>query len=148
MEMTWTADYWHWWVLAGVLLFIEVLVSGFFFLWLAAAAGVVGVVMLLIPGLAWEYQLMIFAGGSVASIVAFKLYQRAHPPTSDQPSLNRRGEQYVGRHFTLDTPIVDGVGSLRVDDTTWRIMGGDLPAGEKVQVIGVDGVMLKVELVA
>jgi hypothetical protein len=38
---------------------------------------------------------------------------------SDQPKLNRRGEQYVGRTFTLEEPIVNGHGKIRVDDSTW-----------------------------
>jgi membrane protein implicated in regulation of membrane protease activity len=59
--------------------------------------------------------------------------------------LNRRGEQYVGRLFTLQEAVVNGVGKLQVDDTTWRISGVDLPAGRKVRVAGVDGTTLRVE---
>ncbi|MGB5260616.1 MAG: NfeD family protein [Gammaproteobacteria bacterium] len=137
-------DYWHWWILAGILLLIEVLAPSFIFLWLAVAAGVVGLVMLVIPDLGWQYQLMIFSGLSVISIAVFRRYQRTNPAPTDQPNLNRRGEQYIGRTFTLEQPIVDHVGTLRVDDSTWRISGDDLPAGTHVTVTGVDGVVLKI----
>ena len=146
--MEWSPDqlvYWHWWILAGLLLLVELLASGFFFLWLAAAAGAVGVLALIAPGLGWQVQVILFSVLSVASIVLFRRYQRSHPQQSDQPSLNRRGEQYVGRRFTLDRPITNGVGELRVDDSTWRISGPDLPVGAEVLVVGADGVILKVE---
>ena len=68
-----------------------------------------------------------------------------NPVISDQPNLNRRGQQYVGRTFTLDEPIVNGLGKIHVDDSTWKIEGNDCPAGTKVKVTGVDGVILKVE---
>lgn len=145
MEIAWNVDYWHWWILAGVLLLVEVAVSGFFFLWLAVAAGVVGFALYLMPDLGWEYQIIIFSVVSIASIVIFKRYQKRKPPESDQPALNRRGESYVGRTFTLDRPIENGMGELRVDDTTWRIKGPDLPPGTRIRVVGVDGVILEVE---
>ncbi|MCG8379509.1 MAG: NfeD family protein, partial [Proteobacteria bacterium] len=58
---------------------------------------------------------------------------------------NRRGEQYVGRIFTLEEPIVNGVGKVKVDDSTWKVMGVDMPAGTKVRVLSVDGTILNVE---
>ncbi len=60
--------------------------------------------------------------------------------------LNRRGAQYVGRLFTLEQPIVNGVGKLRVDDTTWKIIGEDCPVGTRVRVSGVESTVLKVVL--
>jgi membrane protein implicated in regulation of membrane protease activity len=29
----------------------------------------------------------------------------------------------VGRVFTLEKPIVDGAGTVRIDDTIWRVAG-------------------------
>ena len=49
----------------------------------------------------------------------------------DQPFLNRRAEALVGRVFTLEKPIVDGVGTVRIDDTVWRVTGPDSPAGTR-----------------
>jgi len=138
-------DYWHWWILAGVMLLIEVMAPSFYFLWLSLAAAAVGFVMLLIPDLDWQYQIIIFSGLSVISIALFRRYQGRNPVVTDQPALNRRGEQYIGRTFTLQEPITNRVGVLRVDDTTWRISGDDLPAGTHVVVVGTDGVILKIQ---
>ncbi len=137
-------DYWHWLILGGALLLIEVLAPSFFFLWMAVAASVVALVMWFMPELGWQYQLMIFSVLSVGSIALFRRYQRASPAHTDQPALNRRGEQYIGRSFTLQEPIINRAGVLRVDDSSWRISGDDQPVGTRVTVTGADGVILQV----
>ncbi len=38
-------------------------------------------------------------------------------------TLNRRGEQLLGRNATLSEPIVNGRGQLKIDDTVWRCGG-------------------------
>ena len=47
--------------------------------------------------------------------------------------------------FTLEKPIVDGVGTIRIEDTVWRVSGPDLPAGSRVKVARADGADLEVE---
>ena len=145
MEWLENAVYWHWWVLSVVLIILETFSPGVFFIWMGVAAAAVGLVMLLFPDLGWEYQLLLFALVSVASVVLWRLLLDRHPTETDQPRLNRRGEQYVGRTFTLDEPIVNGLGKIRVDDSTWKIEGEDCIAGTRIRVVGVDGVVLKVE---
>ncbi len=140
-------DHWSWWILAIVLVVLEVFAPGTFFLWLGIAAAVVGALLLLAPGMGWEYQIVIFAAISVASILIWRQYFRKHPVATDQPALNRRGEQYIGRIFTLAEPIVNGQGKIRVDDTSWKVLGDDCSAGSRVKVIGVNGVQLRVETI-
>jgi membrane protein implicated in regulation of membrane protease activity len=93
----------------------------------------------------WEVQLMLFAILSLVSIGAWRGWQRRHPDVSDQPMLNRRGAQYVGRVFVLESPIQNGYGKVRVDDTLWRVRGADAKAGARVRVKAADGVVLEVE---
>ena len=137
--------FWHWWIIGAGLLILEVFAPGAFFLWLAVAAGITGLAAWLVPSLGWEYQLLMFSLLSVVSVVVWRNYLRKHPTETDQPTLNRRGEQYVGRVFTLDEPIVNGVGKIRVDDTTWKIRGEDVEAGTRITVTGVNGTVLEVE---
>ena len=138
-------EFWHWWVLGVVLLILEVFAPGAFFLWLALAAGIVGLVVMMIPAMAWEAQLLLFALLSVASFLLGRLWLRRHPIETDLPTLNRRGEQYVGRVFTLEEPVVNGNGKIRVDDTTWKIRGDDCVSGTRVRVTGVDGTVLLID---
>ena len=59
--------------------------------------------------------------------------------------LNRRTDALVGRVFTLEKPIVDGIGTVRIDDTVWRVRGPECPAGSRVKVVRSDGASLTVE---
>ena len=147
MDILTQLNSWHWGIIAVILIILEVFAPGAFMIWLGIAAAVVSVVMLAFPDITWQTQFIIFAVLSVASIYAWRLYARKNPPTSDQPTLNMRGEQYVNRTFTLEEPVVNGQGKIKVDDSTWKIEGSDCESGTKVRVIGVDGVVLKVELV-
>jgi len=140
-------EYWHWWVLGIILITLEMFVTTSFFIWIGASAGLVGLLMVIFPKMSWEHQWLVFAVTSILSIVIWRIYAYKNPPTSEQPKLNRRGEQYVGRHFTLSEPITDGLGKIKVDDTMWKIAGDDCPAGSKIKVTSVDGTMLKVELI-
>lgn len=138
--------HWHWWIAALLLLVLEIFVSGTFFLWMGVSAVLVGLLAYLFSDMGWTYQVLIFSIFSVTSIVAWRQYQEKHPQQSDQPSLNRRGSQYIGRTFTLQEPIVNGNGKIKVDDTTWKIRGADCAADSRIVVTGVDGTMLVVEV--
>jgi membrane protein implicated in regulation of membrane protease activity len=141
--MGWLEDivFWHWWILAGLLLILELTAPSFFFLWLGIAAAATGFLLLLIPSTPIEAQLVLFSLLSIASVLGWRKYREARPIVSDQPNLNRRGRQYIGRVFTLERPIENGVGKVTVDDSTWRVKGPDLPAGTHVRVEDIDGVV-------
>ncbi len=138
-------DYWYWLVAAVVLVVLEILSPGVFLMWLGLAAAIVGGLLWLMPGLSWQAQFVLFAVFSVLSIGLARIVLARRPIRSDAPTLNRRGEQYIGRVLTLSQPIENGVGKVRVDDTLWRVEGADAPAGSHVRVVGVDGAVLRVE---
>ena len=137
--------HWHWWIAGVLLAILEVLAPGAIFIWLGIAAGVVGVLVFFVPELDWRYQFLVFGLLSVISVVVARRYLRRFPIETDRPELNRRGQQYVGRTFTLAEPMVNGRGRLHVDDTMWKIAGPDLDEGSQIRITGVDGVVLTVE---
>ena len=141
-------EYWHWLVFALILVILEVFSPGVFLLWIGIGAGITGGLLWLEPELTWQWQLVAFAIFSMVAIILARRFLMSHPIQSDQPLLNRRGEQYVGRTFTLEQPVVNGMGKIRVDDSTWKIEGQDCPEGSRVRVTGVDGVVLRVEQLA
>lgn len=140
--------FWHWWAFGVLLLIVELLVPGMFFVWMAESAFLVGAIVWLFPALSWEYQLILFSILSIVSIAVFHRYLRRYPIESDRPLLNRRAAQYIGRVFTLEQPIVNGRGRIRVDDSTWRVQGEDCESGTRVRVTAAEGVVLKVEKAA
>lgn len=138
-------DFWHWWILAVALIIVEILLPSFFALWLAIAAALTGLILLLFPQLGWEWQMLLFAVFSIVSIIAWRRYYQKNPIKTDEPLLNRRGEGYVGRELTLNQPIIDGIGKIRLDDSTWKVQGPDCPAGTKVRITALNNVVFTVE---
>lgn len=128
---------WNWMVLGFVLLVMEVIAPGIFMLWIGIAALIIGAVSLLIWDAAiwiWQVQVLAFLALSlVSAYVGKRLVGSRHAP-SDQPLLNRRGAQMVGRMATLTEPIKDGRGRIKLGDTLWRVAGPDLPTGTQVRV--------------
>ncbi len=146
MEFLAHLEYWYWLFLGSVFIILEVFVPSAIFLWPGIAGLVVGIVVYLIPELAWPYQILVWAVFSLALAFGWHFYRKRHPAIKPISSMNRRGEQYVGRHFTLTKDIINGVGELHVDDTRWKILSSkDLPTGIKVRVTAVDGTSLRVE---
>ena len=139
-------DYWHWWVLAVALLILEMFSPAAFFIWIGLAAVIMGFVLLLADP-SWQLQLVLFAVLSVVSVLAGRNWFRRNPIKSENPNLNRRGQALIGSVFEVDEAIVDGVGRIRVGDTTWKAHGPDTAKGARVRVIGVDSTVLQVESV-
>ncbi|MFZ5791542.1 MAG: NfeD family protein [Pseudomonadota bacterium] len=140
-------EFWHWWVLALLLIVIEILAPGTFFLWLGVAAGLVGLLALLVPSMGWQLQVLIFALLAVAAIYAGRAWLKRHPIETADTGLNRRADALVGQVYELAEAIRAGRGAVKVGDTVWRAEGPDLPAGSRVRVTGVSGTTLKVERV-
>lgn len=139
-------SYLHWWGIAGLLLIVEIFAPGTYFLWLGFSAAMVGAIMLIGPEVGWQYQFLLFGIFGIVNIALWRMYQKKHPTKSDRPTLNRRGEQYVGRMFTLSEPIINGLGKISVDDSTWKVEGADCASGTQIIVTGVDGTILKVKV--
>ncbi len=133
-----------WMVIAVLLIVLEVVLgSSFFLLCLGAACAVVGGVLWWCPTLLWQTQVFIFACAAFGSLALWWHYLRGRAKHHPHSTLNRRAEQYIGRTFTLSEPIVNGRGKIRVDDSSWQVEGPELPLGTTVEIIGVEGVLLK-----
>jgi membrane protein implicated in regulation of membrane protease activity len=135
---------WSWIIAGALLLALELAVPGAFMMWLGLAAVLVGVLTFAVAW-SWQWQGIAFAVFALASVPLWRRFARKVEPDTQAPFLNRRTEALVGRTFTLDKPIVDGVGTVRIGDTIWRVNGPDGPAGSKVKVTQVDGANLQVE---
>lgn len=136
--------HWNWFIAAAVLFLIEIMAPGSFMMWLGLAALLVGGISLAVDW-GWQAQLIAFAVLAIAAIPAWRRFAREVEAPVDRPFLNRRAEGYVGRTFTLDKPIVDGIGTIRIDDTVWRVSGPDCPAGSRVKIARAEGAELRVE---
>jgi membrane protein implicated in regulation of membrane protease activity len=88
--------FWHWWVLAGVLLVVELTAPVFFFLWLAFAAAAVGFLLLAFPALPPTLQLALFCALSLAAVLGWRRYRAARPTQSAPPKAAAPGPPRPG----------------------------------------------------
>jgi membrane protein implicated in regulation of membrane protease activity len=139
---------WSWWIVAFVLLAAELIAPGVFLIWIGLAALVIGAVSLLLWDTAfwaWQLQLVLFAALSVVFALLGRKYFGRNRAASDEPFLNQREASLVGRTATLQEPIVEGRGRIRLDDTWWPVNGEDLPAGTRVRIASARGRTLTIE---
>ena len=140
-----TLTVWHWLILGVVLMVLEMLVPGFVLLWFGVAAVATGLIFALLPGTGWEIQVLVFVVLSGIALYAGRRYFKLHQNETDHPTLNQRGATYIGHVYILREPMQNGNGKIIIDDTMWKVTGPDAPAGTKVEVVGADGVTLRVE---
>jgi membrane protein implicated in regulation of membrane protease activity len=139
-----TLGTWNWLIFGFILMVLELLAPGVFLFWLGLAALLVGLVSFgLHPS--WQTQLLMFAVFAALAVPVWRrLARRSGGSDEASPFLNRRAAALVGRVFTLEKPIIDGWGTVRIGDTVWRVAGPDAPAGSRVKIVQVDGANLTV----
>lgn len=136
---------WHWLTAAVLLLVIEMLVGSYYLLWVSFAAFLVALLQWMF-GIEWGAQTVVFTLTSILSVVAWYIYDKKRDKTSTRPNLNKRGHQYIGRTFQLSDAIINGVGKIKVDDSSWKVQGEDAPVDTAVRVKDIDGTELIVEI--
>ena len=150
MIIEWIASLgpWSWMVFGAALLAIEVVVPGVYLLWLGIAAILTGALSFAFASASfwpWQVQIVVFLVLSVASTLAGRRYFPADSKdATDEPLLNLRSQQLIGRTAVLEEPILEGRGRIRLGDTLWRISGPDLPTGARVRVTAANGNQLTV----
>jgi membrane protein implicated in regulation of membrane protease activity len=139
-----TLGNWNWMIFGVVLMGLEVLAPGIFLFWLGLAALLVGLITFVIHP-SWQVEILLFAAFAIAAVPLWRRLARGDAGGSESnPFLNRRADALLGRVFTLEKPIIDGAGTVRIGDTVWRVAGPDTPAGTRVKIVQVSGADLTV----
>jgi len=140
-------SYWDWLALGTVLLILEVFGAGGYLLWVGIAGLIVGVLTFLIPEMSWTLQLPLFGVLAILTAMYWWRRQRGSVESGDQPNLNRRGHELIGRTFVVQQAIVEGRGKIKVGDSVWMAVGPDAAVGTPVRVTAQNGTVLSVEIV-
>jgi membrane protein implicated in regulation of membrane protease activity len=143
--------YWNWMFAGLILVSLETIIPGVHFLWFGISAVLVGAVVFLLTavglgdafGLPW--QLVLFAVISVLTVFWVRGLSRNEQAETDEPDLNVRGAQYIGRIVIVEDAISGGRGKVRVGDTLWPAQGADTAKGALVKITGTNGTVFVVE---
>lgn len=138
------SGYWGWLTAGMILMVLEVITPGIFFMWIGIGAFITGFIAFLAPNLSPEVLGAIFAVLSViAVIVGKKIVAKKEPP---ETTLNNRMNSYIGQTFQAYEAFKDGRGKVSVGDSLWLALAKtDIPTDTAVKVIGVKGTYLEVE---
>jgi hypothetical protein len=143
-EMFSTLGTWNWLIFGFILMALELIAPGVFLFWFGLAALLVGLLSFVLHP-SWQAQLLMFAVFAAAAVPLWRRLASSNREASkSNPYLNRRTDALVGRVFTLEKPIIDGSGTVRIGDTIWRVAGPDTPAGSRVKIVRADGASLTV----
>jgi membrane protein implicated in regulation of membrane protease activity len=148
MDIFATQPAWSWLILGILLVIVEMVTGTFFFLFLGVGALLVALLTWTV-GLGSLAQLGLFGLSAAAATLA---WYKVRPNPDDRIEqlggarhLNNRLARFVGREVVLEEPIRAGQGRIRLDDSYWTVKGEDLPAGSRVRVVSVDGMILHVQ---
>jgi len=144
VDFLWNLGPWNWFILAVILFLLETIVPGVHFIWFGLAAFIVGALSFFVD-ITWQLQLVIFAAIACVTVFFMRRYAAPDMHSTDEPDLNIRAAQYIGREVLVEEAITGGRGKVRVGDTLWSAQGSDAPKGARVKVTGTSGTVLIVE---
>ncbi|EIJ68835.1 NfeD family protein [Pasteurella bettyae] len=145
MDWLTTWSVWHWMILGFILLIGEIILPGIFLLWWGIAAIITAAIMALVPSISLTilgifYAILAF----ILSLVWWKYQHRKDAYDEAQTVLNQRQHAMLGATGIVQEFADTGVGRGYFGDTTWRIQGVELQVGDRIEVVSVQGITLKV----
>ncbi|WP_066557477.1 NfeD family protein [Croceicoccus bisphenolivorans] len=144
--MDWLSDLdssWLWLIAGVVMAGIEMIVPGYFLIWLAVAAFVTGLVAA-VADISVSIQLVTFIAFAAASVYAAREWLDYAGSETTDPLLNDRGARLVGTGVVVTQAFEGGEGRVRLGDSEWLARGADAPVGTRLVVIGHEGSILLV----
>jgi inner membrane protein len=138
------SPHWFWLSLGLILGAAEIILPGFFLIWLAGAAIVTGVLVWVLP-IPIAGQVGLFAVLAIVMVYAAKSWMVRNPGAPGDPLLNHRAERLVGETVTVVEALDGGRGRVKVGDSVWMAKGADAPIGARLRVTGSDSGALLVE---
>lgn len=112
--------------------------------WVGAPLALAGLVMT-VRGYADGWWMLLLGIAMLLADVLLTIYwSRPTIGATDQPLLNRRAAQYVGRLVVVVQPIRSGQGRVRVGDSIWTARGPDCDTGAWVRIVAVEATHLSV----
>ncbi len=138
--------FWHWLALGFGLLAVELLGTAGYFLWLGLSALIVRMLLTVLP-MSWQMQWLSFATFSLATTWLWWRRQWRKDAEDDQArDLNQKTKQLIGKTVTINQDFTVGLNRIHVADTTWSAQCDQaIPAGTRVKIVDVDGIILVIE---
>lgn len=143
-----TLEWWHWEIAGLALVLLELAVPAFFIIWFGFGAMLVGLVLLLAPGLALSAQIGVWVLASVAmTVLWFRVFKRSQHKTL----VGTAAGEVIGEIGLLVSAVAPFErGKVRFQRPVlgaeeWACVAESaIAAGERVRVVSVEGSYVKV----
>ena len=143
-DFTFSNPEYVWLGLAALLALAELFVPGVFLIWVAAAAALTGILSLFID-LTIAGQLTVFGLSTILAVLGGRRWYLTHNVESENPLLNNRSAQLIGKTVTVVEAISATSGRVKVADGEWPAKGPNMKKGEIAKVAAVEGGVLRLE---
>ena len=143
-----TLEWWHWEIAGLALVLLELAVPAFFVIWFGFGAMLVGLVLLLAPGLALSAQIGVWVLASVAmTVLWFRVFKRSQHKTLVGTATGEViGE--IGLLVSAVAPFERGKVRFQrpvLGAEEWACVAESaIAAGQRVRVVSVEGSYVKV----
>ena len=143
-----TLEWWHWEIAGLALVLLELAVPAFFVIWFGFGAMLVGLVLLLAPGLALSAQIGVWVLASVAmTVLWFRVFKRSQHKTL----IGTAAGEVIGEIGLLVSAVAPFErGKVRFQRPVlgaeeWACVAESaIAAGQRVRVVSVEGSYVKV----
>ncbi|OAT45417.1 putative membrane protease activity regulator [Proteus hauseri ATCC 700826] len=133
-----------WLGLGGLLLIAEMLGTAGYLLWSGIAALCVSLLAWILP-IGWPIQGILFALLTVISAILWRIWLKQRKLSKEAENLNQKSHQLMGVKAVLLSDTESGFSRVKLADGSWRVYSDTpLHAGDKVEVVTIDGITLHV----
>lgn len=146
MEFLQELQAWHWLILAFVLLGLEIIGTGGFFIGVGCAALTQAGITVLFPDMSWQLQTSTYTVLAVIfTVLYWKVFKKYNEQT-DNSLLNDRAAQLIGRRVNLKEDVPTGQTKIQFGDTLWKAQSKQpLKKGDLVEVYSNDQMTLLIQ---
>ncbi|MDP2193631.1 MAG: NfeD family protein, partial [Alphaproteobacteria bacterium] len=117
-------SFWHWLILATILIGLESLAPLAYLMWFGIAAIFQSILTYLFIE---NPMIQIFSYSILAFLVTIfgRRFIPIHVEQKNQRNMNKRLESMIGKIVILDNPIINGQTQLTIDASIWKATGPD-----------------------
>ena len=146
LMVIYNSPHWIFIALGGILLIAELLGTGGYALWSGIAAIIVGLIALILP-LSWPVLWILFAIFTLISAYLWWVWLKKRDNNkSSKVEINQPQQELIGIRTIVTDAITNGSGRVKIKDGTWPAKcNQDLEVGHPVEVVAVEGIILKVK---
>ncbi|NRA88666.1 MAG: NfeD family protein [Rhizobiales bacterium] len=137
---------WGWFIAATILILLEVLAPGVFFLFFAFAAFIVAGVSWAVD-IDWQYELLLFSAIGFLSMYGGKRYFKKEREKYNDHPINDPMAEFIGNKVSLETAIVNNIGKVQIKGVHWTVNGPDAEKDTIVKIVGKTDDRFIVELI-